>query len=216
MAATESGGRAQILASHASGNSCWHFNHNGGFPAGHRRWLCLCRASCLSRVHLAWACPCAADLRASHHLPTNRAEERLFARAVAEFPPATPSLDLQGFGEELRDGVAELLRRDCGEPLYAATDGSARLNIAALSVVLCQGRGTSMLFAAGTGGEDQSSFKAELLALLWIARACASQPLRERPRSLFRLFAEASRRGLVCTVLWVPSHGKHKQLLLQT
>ena len=132
----------------------------------------------------------------------NRAEERLFARAVAEFPPATPSLDLQGFGEELRDGVAELLRRDCGEPLYAATDGSARLNIAASSVVLCQGRGTSMLFAAGTGGEDQSSFKAELLALLWIARACASQPLRERPRSLFRLFAEASRRGVVCTVLW--------------
>ena len=31
IATSESGGRAQILASHASGNSCWHLNHGGQF-----------------------------------------------------------------------------------------------------------------------------------------------------------------------------------------
>ena len=67
-------------------------------------------------------------------MAVNRAEERLFAQAVEEFPAATPSLDMLGFDEELRGGLAELLRRDRGEPFCAATDGSACLDIAASSV----------------------------------------------------------------------------------
>ncbi|CAE7774466.1 unnamed protein product [Symbiodinium sp. CCMP2592] len=235
VAASETGGRAQHLASFGSGGSCWHFNAGGAFPADHRRWLCLCGESRPSRPHLTWACPVTQDLRVGHELPVNRAEEGLFAKEVVDFPPPTPALDLSDFLQELSEGASESLKAD--GLLYAATDGSARNDIAASAIVFGQHVTEHSSFAAGTGDEDQSAFKAEMQALLWLATVCCevsdklsmqrelfvvsdclaaisacqsghSSDLPGLARAAFDLFAQSAHQGLTCTFLWVPSHGK--------
>ncbi|CAE7207770.1 unnamed protein product [Symbiodinium sp. CCMP2592] len=172
------------------------------------------------------ACP-------THEVPVNRAEERLFAKE--DFPPPTPALDLSDFLQELSEGASESLKAD--ELLYAATDGSARNDIAASAIVFGQHVTEHSSFAAGTGDEDQSAFKAEMQALLWLATVCCevsgklsmqrelfvvsdclaaisacqsghSSDLPGLARAAFDLFAQSARQGLACTFLWVPSHGK--------
>ena len=102
----------------------------------------------------------------------NRAEERLFAKAVGEFRPPTPAIDLTGFLDELGEGLCSLL--EAPGLLYAATNGSARSDFAASAVVLhCDNR-EQQCVATGSGDEDQSSLKAEMQALLWLARACVN------------------------------------------
>ena len=102
-----SGGRNQLLAGHASGGICWHFNHR--LPHDHPRWKGMCGLLRPSKAHLTWNCPATADLRFGHRLPVNRAEERLFASAIGEFPPATPAVDLSDFVEALRDCLIEAM-----------------------------------------------------------------------------------------------------------
>ncbi|CAE7033977.1 unnamed protein product [Symbiodinium sp. CCMP2592] len=139
----------------------------------------------------------------------HRAEERLFACGLPQWPPAPVALDEEDFVEGIAEAVgkaaveAEQVSggafefQDFSLPenteelegtarelwMVAATDGSARDGVAGYSVVFPGGRGGG----TGDGSEDQSSFRAELKALL----------------VLFRAVLLASANGLSARVLWV-------------
>ena len=138
IAASESGGLAQIFASHASGNSCWHLNHGGQFAA--------------------WCCSETRDLRESLQPPRDRAEERIFAKAVGEFPRATFALDIADFACELQEALRKLLSEAKGEACFAATDGSSRYDIAASANVFSGEQSAPNSFAAGLGVHSARRF----------------------------------------------------------
>lgn len=127
----------------------------------------------------------------------------------------------------------EAIRATPSAPIFVATDGSALDDVAGASVALLPG---DELFGFSDANEDQTSFRAELLALRAIADAskscaergcqavlyvlcdcqsaiCAVQsPANCVLPSLARAIADSIRvagdRGLRVIVKWCPSHGK--------
>ena len=130
---------------------------------------CLCGKSAPSRPHLLWCCPELAALRSGLSLPDNRLEERLLAKEVQEIPAAPVVLSRGEFLEEMAEAMEA--RLGTGDPLVVATDGSAVDSVAAWSAVL-DGTGEGD-FALGVPGEDQTSHRAEVEALVALLEALA-------------------------------------------
>ena len=163
--------------------------------------------------------------------PEDRASERLFAVPLECYPPP-PDL-CHDEGERLCNALAQAIRATPSAPIFVATDGSALDDVAGASVALLPG---DELFGFSDANEDQTSFRAELLALRAIADAskscaergcqavlyvlcdcqsaiCAVQsPANCVLPSLARAIADSIRvagdRGLRVIVKWCPSHGK--------
>eukprot|EP00439_Symbiodinium_sp_Y106_P051178 s1179_g6.t2 len=130
---------------------------------------CLCGKSAPSRPHLLWCCPELAALRSGLALPDNRLEERLLAKEVQEIPAAPVVISRDEYLEEMAAMLEA--RLGTGGPLVVATDGSAVASVAAWSAVL-DGTGEGD-FALGVSGEDQTSHRAEVEALVALLEALA-------------------------------------------
>ena len=122
------------------------------------RAVCLCGQTMPSRPHLVWQCSETTAHRSGIRPPCDRAEERLFARALPEYPIA-PEGDAPA---DVQRQVADALLRsaETNGHLVVATDGSAD-GIAAFALVF---PGTDATLTAGNLGEDQKAFRAELEA----------------------------------------------------
>jgi hypothetical protein len=213
-------------AAAATGGTAWFYNA-GKLNA---RWQCLCGKSFPSRPHVTWACPDTADLRRGLRAPVDRAEERLFATHIAEIPPAPPPLDVDEFMDDLVAAVRNAFQKT--SRVYFATDGAAKHKVATYAVVVADPAYTC---AIGVGDEDQSPYKAELMALDSLARAlntaaqqgCVGQAVvavdcsaaiaavRKGGGALPLLAASAREAcngaaalGLQMTIVWTPAHGR--------
>ncbi|CAE7196323.1 Slc9a8 [Symbiodinium sp. CCMP2592] len=222
-------------AAAVTGGSCWFFTAGQGLNEQHRRMQCLCGATAPSRPHVTWVCECTEALRQDHPPPTTRAEERMFAKSTPLKPPAPASSDCGAFRADL-DAAFRAALGSGRSRLYAATDGSSHLSVGAYAVVIGD---PSCVYAMGTGAEDQSPYRQEVLALhaafasvhrvwsegcvpcLFILTDCkaaltAISGQGDDPftlglllRDVRRLWKELERRGCAISLIWVPSHNKH-------
>ena len=64
------------------------------------------------------------DIRGNIRMPSNRAEERLHAVAVPEFPPATPGIAQDELVEEVTASLRQALEHH--PEVMIATDGSSK------------------------------------------------------------------------------------------
>lgn len=177
-----------------------------------------------SRPHLLWVCEAFRHL-APPGVPTNRVEERLLAKVVPEMPSPPVVLAVDEFLDSLAEEVHHLPAAP--EGFLLATDGSCVTEVSAVAFALLGG-GTCGL---GVPGEDQTPYKAEVQALLWLLEALlrAGRPgcyfvlvdctaaldaargkghlrkLCDRFTALWTLLATA---GIKVTLHWIPSHGK--------
>ena len=220
-------------AAAAAGANYWY--HHAGQRAAARPGdaLCMCGLKEPSRAHLTWVCPHTAAYRtaAAVDMPEDRASERLFAVPLECYPPP-PDL-CHDEGERLCTALAQAIRATPSAPIFVATDGSALDDVAGASVALLPG---DELFGFSDANEDQTSFRAELLALRAIADAskscaergcqavlyvlcdcqsaiCAVQsPANCVLPSLASAIADSIRvagdHGLRVIIKWCPSHGK--------
>eukprot|EP00438_Fugacium_kawagutii_P013015 Skav219675 [mRNA] locus=scaffold3149:185132:187369:- [translate_table: standard] len=153
----------------ATGASFWFFHAGQQIPDGDVRAQCLCGQRLPSRPHLLWNCPSTQDLRQQIAPPSHRAEERLLAKVLPERPGPVQSLCAEPPDPHvaLLEALRVVLNAD--DPIVAcATDGSSKHFTAAWSVFVS---GVGIHVAAGLPGEDQSSFRAEVEALLQLCAA---------------------------------------------
>ena len=168
-----------LNVSHGAGLSAWHAakivavkkgSSDGQAPSS---MSCFCGKADPSLSHLMWCCPALRTRRIAacgDSLPTNRAEERLLLRLVEPEPGPTQRCDA-GPPEAL-DFAVDLLgvAERCwpgGTRMLIATDGGADLNTASWAAVGCSTdlHGDIALTRAPLGGEDATSFAAELEAI---------------------------------------------------
>ncbi|CAE7226914.1 unnamed protein product [Symbiodinium sp. CCMP2592] len=222
-------------AAAVTGGSCWFFTAGQGLNEQHRRMQCLCGATAPSRPHVTWVCECTEALRRDHPPPTNRAEERMFAKSTPLKPPAPAASDCGAFRADL-DAAFRAALGSGRSRIYAATDGSSHRSVGAYAVVIGD---PSCVYAMGTGAEDQSPYRQEVLALhaafasvhrvwsegcetcIFILTDCKAAltaisghgddpfKLGLLLRDARRLWKELVRRGCAISLIWVPSHNKH-------
>lgn len=112
---------------------------------------------------MTWNCPAIASHRTNLRAPQNTVEERLFAQLVHEQPSAPPvrlvEFDIPVFIEKHGPQMASL------QHWIVSTDGSEEGGVAAWSAVWPQ---LSETFSQGVCSEDQSPFRAEIDALLFV------------------------------------------------
>ncbi|CAJ1407527.1 unnamed protein product [Effrenium voratum] len=220
-------------ASLAAGISVWHNSAGKKLSREDDKARCLCGSLFPSRPHLVWCCPAFQESRIDVPSPVNRAEERLFARAVNELPRPPEDTAVHGVKAELLQAIAELVQTS--DNLFLATDGSAKNHVASWGIfVPCSDRA----FAAGVEGEDQSAFRAELEAIraalaavfaassqgivmcrhltivsdctaaIWVASGFEGDVIEMRARRFFELRRSLRAVGIGVDFKWVPSHGK--------
>ena len=101
--------------------------------------------------------------------PTNRVEERLMARVVAERPLPPNILQDPSWVVSIANALTEAIQ---GGPLIpVATDGSSKDAVGAWSIIL---PGVGKSFAGPLWGEDQGSFRAEVISIWLLPRALLS------------------------------------------
>lgn len=215
----------------ATGCSVWWKHHNARqLPEDDVRLACPCGRLKPSRAYLLWACPHTAELRPQVQAPQNRAEERLLAKVIAEYPaaPVVHPVDMHTAAVAL----LEALPHDHVH-VPIAIDGSMPQGIASWSMVCPFG---NITLSCGVDGEDQAPYRAEveatlkvfeLLALLagllgsrqlhvWIISDCASAlqlafhsrgELTGIGDSCSQMRQQCS-RNIVVSYQWVPSHGR--------
>ena len=211
----------------ASGGSGWYAAARKQVPRQFEV-ICCCGLKWPSRPHVTWNCACTSQFRSRLELPTDRAQERLFAAPLLELPAAPAAEPLGDLVPKLVQHLEALLRQDA--EVVVATDGSSDEDVGAMAIVT-----TYADFACGDSAEDQSPFKFELLALLTLFRALvrvqasgrvrvltdcqAAQQAVANPEAcclgvsareaadLFRLL-QSSR--LSVSLHWVPSHNKQQ------
>ena len=217
-------------ASSVTGGSAWFLNAGQRFFNSTVQSNCLCGAPQPSRVHITWVCPFTQDLREGLSLPTDRAQERLFSQPVPAMPPAPLGVDLEDFTDTLSVQLGHALERD--HPLYVSTDGGSKDDVGSFAIHFAE-----QSFGAGTGHEDQSAFRQELNALLYLSRGLKGAASSGTTRTVFvvrdcqsaisaieeqattsacpRLIQEiklnlqhAHISGVTTSFIWVPSHGK--------
>ena len=217
-------------ASSVTGGSAWFLNAGQRFFNSVVQSTCLCGAAQPSRVHITWCCPCTQDLREGLSLPTDRAQERLFCQPIPIMPPAPHGVDLEDFTETLTLQLSQAL--DENRSLYVSTDGGSKDDVGSFAIHF-----EERSFGAGTGHEDQSAFRQELNALLFLSRGLKGAARSGARRQVFvicdcqaaisaiqahevsatcpRLIQEiklnighAQIAGITTTFIWVPSHGK--------
>eukprot|EP00435_Cladocopium_sp_Y103_P050304 s881_g15.t1 len=223
----------------ATGASFWFFHAGQQIPVGDARTQCLCGQTFPSRPHLLWNCPSTQDLRQNIEPPSHRAEERLLAKVLPEYPGPTQSLCAQPANPHVSLLQALRVVLSADDPVVAcATDGSSKHSTAAWSVFI---PGVGVQVAAGLAGEDQSSFRAEMEALLQLCAALEQAvqfDLELQSKQVFicsdcesalaiadgsfgeafpllarRLFSSILRLREIfgrVTLFWVPSHNKVK------
>ncbi|CAE7891678.1 unnamed protein product [Symbiodinium sp. KB8] len=205
----------------ASGCSAWRRLKKYNLQ---RPTTCMCGGLEPSRPHIVWTCPSRSSLREPDLVPSNRAEERLFAKTVDEWPAPPVVLDEPGFVEDLTADVDRALR--ASGDILVATDGSEVLSVAAAAIVV-DGQAHSI----GVSGEDQTAYKSEVWALVLLFKAllqcsvagrvtvvsdCLSALALLRGRGQLRVWAhflvaadvQLRARGLLVVPWWIPSHGK--------
>lgn len=160
----------------ATGASFWFFNVGARLAADHPRRKCICGGSTPSRPHLVWECPATLHLRAQIGRPSHRAEERLFAKVCLEMPAPPP----EDNGDIMENFIQTLTTcmDESSTPLPLATDGSTtRSQVAAWGVYLPT---ADQHFTGGIAGEDQSPFRAEVVAIVQtlqgLIHACRARP----------------------------------------
>ena len=211
----------------ASGGSGWYAAARKQVPRGFEVTCCY-GLKWPSRPHVTWNCACTRQFRSRLELPTDRAQERLFAAPLFELPAAPEAEPLGDVVPKLVQHLEALLHQDA--EVVVATDGSSDEDVGAMAIVTA-----SADFACGDSAEDQSPFKFELLALLTLFRALvrvqgsgrvrvltdcqAAQQAVANPEAgclgvsareaadLFRLL-QSSR--LSVSLHWVPSHNKQQ------
>ncbi|CAE7363201.1 Pol, partial [Symbiodinium sp. CCMP2592] len=160
-------------AAFLSGGTTWHFEKSVGPRRDQLHLRCLCGALRPSRAHLLWVCPSTADLRSGLDGPKHRGEERLLAKHLDEPPLPPPAVDAEGLIDEAAEAIQTELQESTS--IAIATDGSAKDGVAAHAVVV---NACAKAFAGGNSCEDQSSFRAELCALLLALKAVAAAASR--------------------------------------
>ena len=150
-------------AAHATGGTGWHVAAKLHLSP-QLQVECMCGARNPSRPHLVWCCPQTEGLRKGIQRPDNRAQERLFAAPLPQYPAAPVSLDQNAVIEALSHHLAALVK--AGETITVATDGSSDQGVGACAIAT-----THSAFVVGDGREDQTPFKYELLAILVLLRA---------------------------------------------
>ena len=223
-------------ASLAVGCSVWNSFPRQKLSRDNEAAKCMCGKLFPSRAHLMWNCEHTLSFRVGLQPPLNRAEERLLACPLPEYPPPPSVLDYEGLAEQIADVIRQ--RSDGGNTLFLATDGSAKCGVATCSVVIPD---LHAVFASGIPGEDQSSFRAEvegiLNALKGVALSLDPKLLSFRkvvlvcdctsaihlargahgdvPRLAQKLHCavrELHSIGVTVEFMWVPSHGKTSPL----
>lgn len=123
-----------------------------------------------------WECPATLHLRAQIGRPSHRAEERLFAKVCLEMPAPPP----EDNGDIMENFIQTLTTcmDESSTPLPLATDGSTtRSQVAAWGVYLPT---ADQHFTGGIAGEDQSPFRAEVVAIVQtlqgLIHACRARP----------------------------------------
>ena len=124
---------------------------------------CLCGRKLPSRSHLVWACEATTQFRTGVASPKHRAEERLFAAVVPELPGPPAVLDPVDVYEDIAAMLDGMLLAEGSVTI--AVDGSTCCSLAAWAVA-----SADHSFALGVAGEDQSSFRAEIEAILAVLR----------------------------------------------
>ena len=166
-------------AAAVTGGSYWHFNPVtcASVSDADPRARCLCGLSKPSRAHLTWACSGTAHLRQGLRPPSHRAEERLLAVDVGEYPPPPPETNLHKYQQDIKEALCIAFNEAaaCDVPsgnaeVLVATDGSSKFEVGSFSVVICN-RGQHTVLAAGDSSEDQSSFRAECRAVAFVVQA---------------------------------------------
>ena len=100
--------------------------------------------------------------------PTNRVEERLMARVVAERPLPPNILQDPSWVVSIANALTEAIQ---GGPLIpVATDASSKDAVGAWSIIL---PGVGKSFAGPLWGEDQGSFRAEVISIWFVASGIA-------------------------------------------
>ncbi|CAE7302863.1 gcs-1 [Symbiodinium sp. CCMP2592] len=150
-------------------------------------------------------------------------------------PPAPAASDCGAFRADL-DAAFRAALGSGRSRIYAATDGSSHRSVGAYAVVIGD---PSCVYAMGTGAEDQSPYRQEVLALhaafasvhrvwsegcetcIFILTDCKAAltaisghgddpfKLGLLLRDARRLWKELVRRGCAISLIWVPSHNKH-------
>ena len=214
-------------AAHATGGTGWHMAAKLQLPP-QLQTACMCGARNPSRPHLVWNCPQTEVLRGGIQAPGNRAQERLFAAPLGQYPAPPEPTDYSFFLNALSQHLDKLA--SSGEDIIVATDGSSDKGVGACAVAC-----NREVFAMGDGREDQTPFKYEMLAILVLLRAICQISIPETCKifilsdcqaallaiqhpwncSLPAWAHEAASRcrqlrcaGSHLSFQWVPSHGK--------
>ena len=215
-------------AAHATGGTGWHMAAKLQLPSNVPT-TCLCGALNPSRPHLVWSCSHTEHMRQGISMPVDRAQERLFAAPLPQYPAAPPPpLGQADVIDALSQRLAALAK--AGGTIAVATDGSSDQGVGACAIATIH-----EAFVVGDGREDQTPFKYELLAILVLLRAlmtilipktCKIFVLSDCQAALSAIqqpwncclpswaHETASRceqlRSAGCQLLfqWVPSHGK--------
>ncbi|CAE7457818.1 unnamed protein product, partial [Symbiodinium sp. CCMP2456] len=176
---------------------------------------CQCGLQEPSRPHLLWSCQHTRQL-GPPGAPTNRVEERLLAKIVEEMPAPPLVLDVPDFVESLAEEIGRLPEDPQGHLL--ATDGSAITEVASAAIAFLD-------------GEDQTPYRAEVQALLWLYEAllCARRKglyfvvvdcmsaidavhghgrLAKILDQFAGMQAALDSHGVRVVLHWTPSHGK--------
>ncbi|CAE7477329.1 unnamed protein product, partial [Symbiodinium necroappetens] len=185
---------------------------------------CQCGLQEPSRPHLLWSCQHTRQL-GPPGAPTNRVEERLLAKIVEEMPAPPLVLDVPDFVESLAEVIGRLPEDPQGHLL--ATDGSAITEVASAAIAFLDGPTLGL----GLPGEDQTPYRAEVQALLWLYEAllCARRKglyfvvvdcmsaidavhghgrLAKILDQFAGMQAALDSHGVRVVLHWTPSHGK--------
>ena len=185
---------------------------------------CRCGLAEPSRPHLLWVCEAFRHL-APPGVPLNRVEERLLAKVVPEMPAPPVVLAVDEFLDSLAEEVLKLPAAP--EGFLLATDGSCVTEVSAVAFAFLGGDTCGL----GVPGEDQTPFKAEVQALLWLLEVllragrpgdyfvlvdCTAALFAARGKGHLRKLCDRftvlwnllETAGVKVTLHWIPSHGK--------
>ncbi|CAE7273822.1 unnamed protein product [Symbiodinium necroappetens] len=170
------------------------------------------------------------------HWLEDRAAERLFSPAHDVYPPAPAAVTDDG--EAFAQALKLHLQTSGSQGVFVATDGSSCEDVGGSAAVLLSGS-THLSFGIDDDSEDQTSFRAEVLALRFVAQTlqlcalagscgtlyvlsdcqAALQALKNPASSSLPLlatqtadaFAHAQNLGLTVHLKWCPAHGRSEE-----
>ncbi|CAE7201710.1 pol [Symbiodinium sp. CCMP2592] len=144
----------------ATGCSAWSHFPKANLSIDDARATCMCGKKLPSRPHLGWNCDAVRHLRPGL-LPLDRAQERLFAVTTPEAPPPPAVAPMGDYINALQEMIQAAVQQS--SHVLLATDGSEKHQLSSFAVVA---ENVVRTVAGGVPGEDQTAFKAEVVALV--------------------------------------------------